>query len=147
MVGSLRRSNGSSEVLPRPSVADIEELAAREGVRGLRIEVERCGDLDVLRPSIAAALYRVAQESITNAKRHARHATRVHVLLDGDAEDVRLSISDDGERALSNLRSPGYGLVGMAERVALLGGRLEAGPRPDSGWMVYAVIPRRGEPR
>ncbi|MEJ2856003.1 MULTISPECIES: sensor histidine kinase [unclassified Saccharothrix] len=140
MVGSLRR--GTPEVFAQRGVADIEGLAAA-GDEGLRIEVERCGDLDGLRPSVEAALYRVAQESITNAKRHARHATRVHVLVEGGADTVRLSVTDDGERGLSNSRVPGYGLVGMAERVTLLGGTLEAGPGPDHGWTVHAVIPRR----
>lgn len=145
MVGSLRRGRDTPEMLPPRSVADLEDFAAEEGGPGLRVEVERRGDLDDLRPSIAAALYRIAQESITNVKRHARQATRVEVLLAGEAESVRLSITDDGARALSSLRAPGYGLVGMAERVALLGGSLEAGPRPDGGWMVQAAIPRQRE--
>jgi hypothetical protein len=140
IVGSLRRGNGTPEVFAQRGVTDIEGLATTDG---LRIDVEQCGDLDDLRPSVEAALYRVAQESITNAKRHARHATRVHVLVDGGTDTVRLSVSDDGERGLSNSRVPGYGLVGMAERVTLLGGTLEAGPGPDHGWTVHAVIPRR----
>ena len=143
MVGSLRRGNGTPEAVTRRGVADIEGLATAAGDRGPRIDVERCGDLDGLRPSVEAALYRVAQESVTNAKRHARHATRVHVLVDGGTDTVRLSVSDDGERSLSNSRVPGYGLVGMAERVTLLGGTLAAGPGPDHGWTVHAVIPRR----
>ena len=143
MVGSLRLGDGTPEVFAHHGVTDIGGLATVEGDRGLRIEVEQCGDLDELRPSVGAALYRVAQESVTNAKRHARHATRVHVLVDGGSDTVRLSVSDDGERGLSDSRVPGYGLVGMAERVTLLGGTLEAGPGPDHGWTVHAVIPRR----
>lgn len=142
IVGSLRR--GAPQVFAQRGVADIEELATAEG--GLRIDVEHAGDLDDLRPSVQAALYRVAQESITNAKRHARHATRVHVLVAGDTETVRLSVRDNGERGLSTPRVPGYGLVGMAERVTLLGGTLEAGPGPDHGWTVHAMIPRQGGP-
>ncbi|MDO5739887.1 MAG: histidine kinase [Ornithinimicrobium sp.] len=145
MVGSLRRGRDNPTMLPPRSVADFDEFAAAEGGPGLRVEVTCRGDLDDLRPSIATALYRIAQESITNVHRHARHATRVEVLLAGGTESVRLSITDDGARALSTLRAPGYGLVGMAERVALLGGSLEAGPRPDGGWMVQADIPRQRE--
>jgi two-component sensor histidine kinase len=144
IVGSLRRRDGTPQVAVQRGVADIDGLATAEGANGPRIDVERRGDLDELRPSVQAALYRVAQESITNAKRHARHATRVHVLVDGGTEAVRLSVSDDGERGLSNSRVPGYGLVGMAERVTLLGGTLEAGPGPVHGWTVHAVIPRQG---
>ena len=112
----------------------------------MRIDVERRGDLEDLRPAVQAALFRVAQESITNAKRHARHATRVHVVVAGESDTVRLAVTDDGERGLSGPRQPGYGLVGMAERVSLLGGTLEAGPSPDRGWTVRATIPRRGAP-
>lgn len=117
MVGSLRRGSGTPQVFAQHGVADIERLATAEGAQGLRIDVEHCGDLNDLRPSFQTALFRVAQESITNAKRHARHATRVHVLVAGEAETVRLSVSDNGERGPSHARSPGYGLVGMAERV------------------------------
>ena len=146
MVGSLRRGNGTPQVFAQRGVADIEGLATAEGAQGLRIDVEHRGDLNDLRPSVQAALYRVAQESITNAKRHARDATGVHVLVVGDTENVRLSVSDNGERGPSNPRPLGYGLVGMAERVTLLGGTLEAGPRPDHGWTVQATIPRQGDP-
>ena len=146
MVGSLRRGNGTPQVFAQRGVADIEGLATAEGAQGLRIDVEHRGDLNDLRPSVLAALYRVAQESITNAKRHARRATGVHVLVAGDTENVRLSVSDNGERGPFNPRPLGYGLVGMAERVTLLGGTFEAGPRPDHGWTVQATIPRQGDP-
>jgi signal transduction histidine kinase len=144
MVGTLRRDHVAPEVGPARGVVDIETLATREGATGLRIEIERRGDLEDLRPGVQAALFRVAQESITNAKRHARHATHVHVVVAGDSDTVRLGVTDNGERTLSGARQPGYGLVGMAERVSLLGGTLEAGPGPDHGWTVQATIPRRG---
>ncbi len=144
MVGTLRRDDGAPELGPARGVADIETLGTCEGATGVRIDVERRGDLDDLPPRVEAALFRVAQESITNAKRHARHATRVQVLVAGDSDTVRLGVTDDGERTLSGPRQPGYGLVGMAERVSLLGGTLEAGPNPDHGWTVQATIPRQG---
>lgn len=146
MVGTLRRDYGAPKAGPARGVNDIDSLATCEGATGLRIDVERRGDLEDLRPAVQAALFRVAQESITNAKRHARHATRVHVVVAGEIDIVRLAVTDDGERGLSGPRQPGYGLVGMAERVCLLGGTLEAGPSPDRGWTVRATIPRRGAP-
>lgn len=144
MVGTLRREDGPPEFGPARGVADIATLATHHGITGLRIEVERRGDLDDLRPGVQAALFRVAQESITNAKRHARHATRVQVLVAADSDTVRLGVTDDGEHSLSGPRQPGYGLVGMAERMSLLGGTLEAGPNPGHGWTVQATIPREG---
>lgn len=146
MVGALRRVDHAAEPVTQRGVVDIEDLATAHGASGPRIDVERRGDLDDLRPSVQAALYRVAQEGVTNARRHARQGSSVHVLVAGDTDTVAVSVSDDGERGGSTPRLPGYGLVGMAERVGLLGGSLEAGPRPDHGWTVRASIPRRSGP-
>jgi signal transduction histidine kinase len=88
----------------------------------------------------------LAQESVTNARRHARHATRVTVAVSGDTDLVRLAIDDDGSPVGG--RSPaGYGLVGMRERASLLGGTFHAGPTAERGWRVEAVLPRTGTPR
>jgi len=86
----------------------------------------------------------VAQESVTNAQRHARKVRLVQVVVDGTDGDVRLRVSDDGEQVSAAPGSLGYGLVGMSERVALLGGTLRAGPGPERGWQVEATIPREG---
>jgi len=138
-----RPADATPELLAPRGVDDIADLATMDPTGGLRIEFVRSGDLDHLQPPVEAALYRVAQESITNAKRHARDATRVRVNVVGELKSVRLIMSDDGERASSS-PSGGYGLVGMAERLSLLGGDLEAGPGPDRGWTVEATIPRSG---
>ena len=76
-------------------VADIERLSNGSGERP-HIDVELSGKLDGLRPSVDAALYRLAQESITNAVRHARHATRIRVTVRGEDDCVRLTVGDDG---------------------------------------------------
>jgi signal transduction histidine kinase len=141
MVGFLR-TNHDADLAPQPGVGDIERLARSAG-DWPRIEVELCGDLDDLSPAIEAAVYRLAQESITNAVRHARHATRVDVRVAGDAEHVHLTVRDDGDGA-DGRHSWGYGLVGMTERAALLGGTLQAGPSPGRGWTVDAVLPKAG---
>ena len=85
----------------------------------------------------------MAQESITNAARHARHATRIQVSVRGEADCVRLTVDDDGDLATFDPRSSlGYGLVGMAERAKLLGGTFAAGPNRTRGWTVDVVLPR-----
>jgi signal transduction histidine kinase len=146
MVGALRQGE-EPELAPQRGVADIQRLARGPG-DGPRVEVELVGDLDGLRPSIDAALYRLAQESITNAVRHARHATWIDVRVSGDGDRVHLTVRDDGDAGPSAAdSSAGYGLVGMAERAALLGGTLEAGPSADGGWTVTAVLPRGGRAR
>lgn len=145
IVGSLRRRNGTPQVLAQYGVADIERLAITAGAHSPRVDVEHSGDLTNLRPAVQASLYRIAQESITNAKRHARHATRIHVVVAVDAETVQMTVSDDGERIAPTLGPSGYGLIGMAERIALLRGTLEAGPQTHRGWVVQARIPRQGD--
>ncbi|GAA3565217.1 MULTISPECIES: sensor histidine kinase [Kribbella] len=136
MVAGLRQDEAAA-MAPQPGVADLEQLA--RGSR-LHVDVELSGDLDDLGPSVGAALYRIAQESITNAVRHARAATRVDVRVAGSVDQVRLTIQDDGEAGSAG--PVGYGLVGMTERAALLGGSFEAGPGPDRGWTVEAVLPK-----
>ena len=143
MVGVLREGE-EPELVPQPGVTDIARLARRTG-DWPRVDVELSGDFDDLAPSVGAAIYRLAQESITNAVRHARHATRISVRVADDDDDcVRLTVRDDGDGSPTGQSSWGYGLVGMTERATLLGGTLEAGPNPDSGWTVNAVLPKAG---
>lgn len=144
IVGALR-SVQDDGFAPQPGVAEVERLATDGGTRP-RVEVTLRGDLDDLSPAVGAAIYRLAQESVTNARRHARHATRVAVAVTGDADQVRLTVDDDGSAAGG--RTPaGYGLVGMRERASLLGGTFHAGPAAGRGWRVEAVLPRTGAPR
>ncbi len=144
IVGVLRAAQ-DTEFAPQPGVAEVEQLATDGRTRPC-VEVTLSGEFDDLSPAVAAAIYRLAQESITNARRHARHATQVTVAVMGDADRVRLTIEDDGSAAGG--RAPaGYGLVGMRERAALLGGTFHAGPISERGWRVEAVLPRTGTPR
>jgi signal transduction histidine kinase len=145
MVRVLRRDR-PAELAPSPRVSDIERLAGQSRA-GPAVDVELSGDLDDLPPSVGSALYRLAQESVTNARRHARHATRIEVSVAADDTSVRLRVSDDGEAGGARPpASSGYGLTGMMERADLLGGVCEAGPSPDRGWTVSAVLPREGAP-
>lgn len=139
MVGSLR--NGTeTELAPRQGVADLTRLA-RELPGDLRVDVDVDGELGAVGPAVDAAIYRIAQESITNAVRHARGATRVEVRLVPAGESVTLIVTDDGVPAAGG-GGHGYGLLGMAERAHLLGGHLTAGPGGDRGWRVTAELPR-----
>jgi signal transduction histidine kinase len=96
-----------------------------------------------LDPNLALALFRVAQESLTNIAKHAQ-ATSVRVTLSADASEVRLSVEDNGVGVTaSQLQDPdSHGIIGMRERVAHFGGRLSVGPRPDGrGTEVVSVAP------
>ena len=145
MVSALRQGE-EPDLAPQRGVAQVEDLATSPGERP-RVEVELSGDLDGLRPSVDAAIFRLAQESITNAVRHARHATRVHVAVRGEPDCVRMTVHDDGDPGSFDPRTAtGFGLVGMAERAKLLGGTVEAGPDRNRGWTVTAVLPRAARP-
>ena len=142
MVGVLRDGD-EPDLAPQRTVADIEPLALRTA-DWPSVNVHLVGDLEGLRPSVEAAIYRIAQESITNAVRHARRATRLDIRISGEDDWVRIIVHDDGEAVPTGRSSPGYGLTGMTERATLLGGTLEGGPSLDSGWTVTATLPKRG---
>ncbi|WP_020015390.1 sensor histidine kinase [Promicromonospora sukumoe] len=143
----------SAERTPGPTLADVEHLADA-GPPPVRVVVE--GDPDRVSAAVGSAVHRIAQESVTNARRHARGATGITVLVTVRDQDVRLHVSDDGATPARPPREgyepagyglAGYGLAGMRERAALLGGTLAAGPDDAGGWAVEAVLPLSGAAR
>lgn len=136
------RDGGEPSLAPQPGIVDIKRLASAHGGLPL-VEVTVVGDIEGVGPSLDSAVYRLAQESITNAVRHAVGATKVAVRVDAARDSVRLVVSDDGaRRPFDPVSQSGFGLIGMTERAALLGGTLSAGPHSDGGWTVAAVLPR-----
>jgi signal transduction histidine kinase len=135
----LLREDEDVAYSPQRGVADLPTLARADAAP--IVEVSLNGSLTGLAPPVDATLYRLAQESLTNALRHARSATHVgiDVLREGDA--VRLRVSDDGQTEPGSAQEPGFGLLGMAERAHLLGGSFSAGPGTAGGWVVEAVLP------
>ncbi|MBM2615242.1 sensor histidine kinase [Actinoplanes sp. LDG1-06] len=138
MVRALRHA----DLAPNPGLTDLRALAGASS-SGPPVEVELAGDLDDVPATVGTAIYRLAQESVTNARRHAKEATRIEVRVAADDGYVRLRVSDDGVSAHAS-GSSGFGLVGMSERAGLLGGTCEAGPAPGRGWVVTAALPRTG---
>jgi len=138
MVRVLREEEAAA-YSPQLGVADLPALARANATP--TVEVSLDGSLNRLARPVDAALYRLAQESLTNAVRHARSATRVGIDVRREGDAVRLRVSDDGQTEPGPATEPGFGLLGMAERVQLLGGSLSAGPGPEGGWVVEAVLP------
>ncbi len=134
------RLGEAAELAPARGVADVHELAERPRV-GPAVEVEvALDDQGGVAVAVGAAVFRIAQESVTNARRHARGATLVTVRVDGVDADVRVRVADDGRPTTA--APAGYGVAGMVERATLLGGTCQAGPAPGGGWLVEAVLPR-----
>jgi signal transduction histidine kinase len=140
IVGALRDEGARTPAAGLVQVLDLARPSTRPTV-----EVALVGNLDGLNAVLERALFRLAQEAVTNAIRHAHNASTVKIKIAGGDSDIRLSAFDDGD--FSSPTGVGFGLVGMAERVALLGGTFEAGPLPERGWRIEAVLPRNGVSR
>ncbi len=142
MVGILR-SGGQGGVAGLGEAVVPPDLTALGGPEGLpTVTVSGDTDLGVLPAHVAGALYRIAQESVTNARRHSRGVTSVEVDLRIRGREAHLEIVNDGQP--DPAPGSGYGLIGMGERAEAVGGHLEAGPLGRTGWRVQAVIPLVG---
>ncbi|MFC3571933.1 sensor histidine kinase [Streptomyces yaanensis] len=132
------RTPGDAPRAPAPGLDRLPELVEQAASAGLTVTVE--GDAPKLAPGTDLAAFRIVQEALTNVVRHSgsRHA-RVHV--DSGKGVLRLRIDDDGPATGADAGGSGNGLAGMGERAAALGGTIEAGPRVDGGFRVFAVLP------
>jgi signal transduction histidine kinase len=131
---------------PAPGLSQVEELAGLAREAGLDVKVEAALPPRELPAGVDQAAYRIVQESLTNAIRHAGPA-RVTVWIGHGPTHLELRVSDDGqgERQGPGPVAGGRGIVGMRERAALLGGELTAGPGPDGGFQVWARLPLEPE--
>ena len=135
---SVVRVLRTDDEAPHRPLTDLAALAD-PALPGPDVEVDLADGVDALSPTVAAAVHRIAQEAVANARRHAQDATLVRVAVTPRGDDVELTVTDDGRPTGQHAR--GFGIVGMSERATLLGGTLEAGPRAPRGWRVTAVLP------
>jgi signal transduction histidine kinase len=141
LVGMLRSDNGDP-LAPQPGLADLATLATQVCEAGLPVELVVEGERRELPVGIELSAYRIVQEALTNALKHAGDA-HAKVLVRYGADSLELEILDDGAGAAPRVSSGGHGLVGMRERVALYGGRFDAGRRPNGGFGVRVLLPVR----
>ena len=126
-----------------PSTGEIPALVEQARAGGVAVELSTRGDLSQVPPGVGVALYRIAQEALANAARHAPRARTV-LGLELSHREVRLVAETKGPvgaPAAVDLERPRYGLIGMRERVAVAGGELEAGPTGGRGFRVRARLP------
>jgi signal transduction histidine kinase len=140
LLGMIRAEEGEAVRAPQPGLARLNDLVGQARRAGLLVELAVAGEPRVLPPGVELTAYRIVQEALTNARRHAGPA-RAHVLLRYGIEALDLEVTDDGRAAPTRGDGAGHGLVGMRERVALYDGSLEAGPRPEGGYAVRARLP------
>jgi signal transduction histidine kinase len=139
LLGMLRKSDDELALAPQPSLKELGKLVEWVQAAGLPVEVAVEGEPRELPPGVDLSAYRIVQEALTNALRHAGPA-RARVLLRYGADDLELEIADDGVGTADD-SGPGFGLIGMRERVAVYGGELDAGARPGGGYALRVRLP------
>jgi signal transduction histidine kinase len=144
ILGVLRDEHGTDDATraPQPSLGSLDDLVA--AAADLPVVMRTDGDLATLPAAVELSAYRVVQEALTNVRRHAGPVRQVEIRIERTVDGLVVVVDDDGRGASVLPNDPGYGLVGMRERVGMFGGRLEAGPRSGGGWRVRAVFPERG---
>jgi signal transduction histidine kinase len=139
MVGVLKRPEEGPALAPQPSLEHVERLIEQAREAGLSVELRVEGDPQPLPAGVDLTAYRLVQEGLTNALKHARAERAQVVVCYGDG-DLEVTVSDDGTGDGSG-DGGGHGLIGMRERVAVFGGELEAGPRAEGGYRLRAKLP------
>jgi signal transduction histidine kinase len=146
VLGELRhllgvlRPNAEGDLFPQPGLIDIPHLVDEFNEAGLEVTLSVDGEEVELPVRVELAVYRIVQEALTNALRHAGPDARAMVRLENKGEGVRIEVTDDGIGASPGVNG-GHGIVGMRERAQLLGGSFHAGPGPRGGYSVSAYLP------
>lgn len=150
MLGVLAERPGEPAALaPQPGTAAIPELVETFRQASLPVRLTTTGP-SIEDPNLELTVYRIVQEGITNALRHARRPTLVDLVIEHADDAIEVRVTDDGVTGPDRADEPehaqpagGHGLVGMRERVLLYGGEFEAGPRAGGGWLLRARVPAR----
>jgi len=147
MVGVLREGSvtAAAEFEPQPGEVDLWALADKFRTAGLPVELTVTGQLPA-DPVVTLTVYRIVQEALTNTLRYAGAPSRVTATVTAAAGQVIVDVADNGTGRPAESQGAGQGLVGLRERVAVFGGTLEAGPRPEGGWRVKATLTVEGPP-
>jgi signal transduction histidine kinase len=142
LLGLLREGGAELGLAPQPRLEELPSLVAQAESAGLPVDLVVEGTPRELPLGVDLSMYRIAQEALTNARKHSSGG-RATVFVRYGRGDVELRVENDGELVAEG-RGGGHGLIGMRERVAVFGGSLEAGPRADGGFRVVALLPTGG---
>lgn len=142
---ALLRTEHAPELLPQHGSAGIAKLVEMMRETGLAVDLELAGELDDIAPEVSLGVHRIVQESLTNTLRHAGASPKAVVRVHRRDDEVVVEVTDSGGVPVRPSAAPGggMGLVGMRERVAVLGGTLSAGRLDDGRWQVRAGLPLR----
>jgi signal transduction histidine kinase len=140
LLGVMRAPLAAAELAPQPGLDQIDHLVEETRALGTDVRFTVCGNVTALSEDVELVAYRIAQEALTNARRHAPRAA-VDVTLEYRADALTLAIRDHGPGAGDAVDSGGFGVLGMRERAAAVGGTLTHRDHPDGGFEVVASIP------
>lgn len=141
LVGMLREG-GEEQLSPQPGLSDLPRLVAQVREAGLPVELTVAGNQRRLPVGIELSAYRIVQEALTNALKHAGDTTASVSVCYGE-DTLELEIVDNGAGVTTEVPSGGHGLAGMRERVALYGGRIDTDHKPSGGFRVRVLLPVR----
>jgi signal transduction histidine kinase len=143
-LGVLREQTDTPQLTPQPGIADIDALFTRIRAAGPQVVYRTSGELDTLDRGVQLTVYRIVQEALTNALKHAGHDTRIHLTVTVKDTQLHIDVHDTGPSSGTARPGPphdeGHGLAGMTERAALYNGTVTAGPAPGGGWTVRATL-------
>jgi signal transduction histidine kinase len=139
LVGLLRDDEPEAPLEPQPGVADLDRLVEDARQSGVPVELEIRGRPVALPSTLDLATYRIVQEALTNVRKHAG-AAEARVSIQYEPGGVDIEIRDNGGGSTSS-RNGGHGLIGIRERVGLLGGRVDAGQQAGGGFVLHAWLP------
>jgi signal transduction histidine kinase len=140
LLGMLRKDDDELALAPQPSLQYLELLVSQVREAGMPVELEVEGEPEPLPAGVDLSAYRIVQEALTNALKHAGPA-RARVRIRYLRDELELEIVDDGPGLGEANGDGGHGLIGMRERVSMFGGDLSAGERSDGGYAVRARLP------
>ena len=146
LLAAMRNDGDDLELGPQPGLDSVGSLVAEVERAGLPVALHVEGEAAPLPRAIELSAYRIVQEALTNALKHA-HAHRADVTLRYGPDDLRIEVRDDGSGGGATSNGPGYGLVGVRERVKIYGGTMTAGAAPEGGFVLDATLPLRGDGR
>jgi signal transduction histidine kinase len=139
LLGAMRRDGDGLDLAPQPGLDGLDSLVEDVGRAGLPVRLHVDGDAVALPRAIDLSAYRILQEGLTNALKHA-HASRADVTVRYTSDELEVEVVDDGAGATTS-DGLGHGLVGIRERVKIYGGEMNAGPAREGGFVLRARLP------
>ncbi|WP_406211069.1 sensor histidine kinase [Kitasatospora sp. NBC_01560] len=147
LLGVLRTAGTAEEYVPQPGVEELPELLEQVRTAGLQVDFATSGDPRELPRGVELTVYRIVQEALTNVRKHGGPDVHARVAVDFGERELAVLIEDDGRGSTDEQLTgggtdgQGHGLIGMRERVGMVSGSLDVGPRPGGGFRIRAVLP------